>query len=421
MMQKRYLGILLTLLFSIPVSGQQAERSVSIDDLDFVYEQLTKTASYRTQAKNRIKAEAKYQELKRLYTSTDLSIIEHYIKLYELVDQVKDYHNDIYGNTESFSYENLKDPQFLAGIRNSPEYNFYPGTGMDLDSLEKALARKPIDDYEGIYHYSEYFKIAIRKREDNMLEGIVLETLIPSWQRGETILYLLPVEGNRFRLITGRFIDKKLVSGIDYFYDGEFKTNKWRKEKDKTGFYDADFPGKKFHIEELQEGITYIRLGSFSSSDEGIREATAFFNRIADSLNSKNLVIDLRNNSGGGDKSSGQFYRLLKKYKGHIYVLVNFYTVSNAEQLAIKLKKLSNVTLLGDDTRGMITYGRNYSEDKEVPSKMFRVYFSDLKDHWRRYLQYEGRGIRPDVYLAPDRSWLDQTVEKIKQPVSRKQ
>ncbi|MDM1398367.1 hypothetical protein HX049_14500 [Myroides odoratimimus] len=39
---------------------------------------------------------------------------------------------------------------------------------------------------------------------------------------------------------------------------------------------------------------------------------------MKDNLISKNLILDLRNNSGGGYKSSAQFYNLFKKFKGNI-------------------------------------------------------------------------------------------------------
>ncbi len=283
---------------------------------------------------------------------------------------------------------------------------------MNMDSLESVLSTRKTSDYEGIYHYKNYFKIAIRKRSDSLLEGIVLETKIPSWQRGETILYLLHQKENRFRIFSGKFIDKQLFSGIDRFVNGEFKSSNWQKHPSENDFYNAGFPKEKYAEKKLNENCTYIKLGSFSSSNQGIAEATDFYNRIKDSLKTKNLIVDLRNNSGGGNKTSSQFYKLLKKFHGNIYVLVNFYTVSNAEQFAVKMKALKNVTLLGDNTRGMITYGRNYPEDMETPSKKFRIYFSDLKDNWKKYLRYEGTGIKPDVYLSPNEDWIEQALIK---------
>ncbi len=226
------------------------------------------------------------------------------------------------------------------------------------------------------------------------------------------MLYFLPKQGNRFRIFGGQFIDKKLFSSIDCFVNGEFKFLRWQKKIPEINHYNANFPDQKFVFKNLNDSFTYVKLGSFNSSNKGIEEATNFHNEISEKLTTKNLIVDLRNNNGGGDRSSTQFYKLFKKFKGKIYVLVNFYTVSNAEQFAIKMKKHKNVVIVGDNTRGMITYGRNYDEDKETPSKNFRIYFSDLKDNWKHYLNYEGIGLKPEIYLTSDKDWIEQITNK---------
>ncbi|MCS7474130.1 S41 family peptidase [Myroides odoratimimus] len=93
-----------------------------------------------------------------------------------------------------------------------------------------------------------------------------------------------------------------------------------------------------------------------------------------------------------------------------MYVLVNFNTISNAEQFTLKLKELNNVMVLGDNTRGMLTYGRNYAVDKVIPSALFRIHFTDLNTHRREYLPYEGKGVTPDFYLSSTEDWIEQVV-----------
>ncbi|WP_158221774.1 S41 family peptidase [Myroides sp. N17-2] len=334
------------------------------------------------------------------------------MKLYSLVDEVDDYHNEIYGNTPSFKYEDIKDESFLTGILNEPRYNFYPKSIMNLDSLETVLSKKMLTDYEGIYYYKEYFKLAIIQKSATLFEGIILDTKIPSWRQGETILYLVYKGNNRFRLFSGKFIDKQLISTIDHFRAGRFLSLNWEKERTTMDYYNVGFPTEPFTKKELNAECTYIKLGSFDSSNKGIKDATAFYNSIKDNLISKNLILDLRNNSGGGDKSSAQFYNLFKKFKGNIYVLVNFNTISNAEQFTLKLKKFNNVMVLGDNTRGMLTYGRNYAVDKVSSSALFRIHFTDINTHWREYLPYEGKGVTPDFYLSSTEDWIEQVVRK---------
>jgi len=310
------------------------------EDLDFVYEQLKQGSSYKTQKDNRGKADAIYRELKDRYAGRQPGTLESFLLLYKLTDAINDLHNDIYGNTESFSYTDLKKPEFLENIRTSPEYNFYPFSGVDLDSLETALDRKDMSDHEGIYYYETYIKIGIRRNAQDMYEGIVLESLIPSWQKGEIMLYLLPQENERFRLFMGHIITKRLFSTLDYFDAGEFKLMPWKKGPAAHSFYRADFPGKKFHFDTLNTRTLYLKLGNFGSSSENLEEATAFCTAVKDKLHTPHLIVDLRNNPGGGDRTSQQFYKLLKAYKGTVWVLINFGTVSNAEQFTLKLKDL---------------------------------------------------------------------------------
>ncbi|MCC9043324.1 hypothetical protein LNQ81_11645 [Myroides sp. M-43] len=396
-------------LISIFCFGQYTHKDFN-NDLDFVYENLKKSASYKTLRNKHKVIDNKYVELKE--SGITYGILDSYVKLYSLVDEVDDYHNEIYGNTPSFKYEDLKDELFLTDILNEPRYNFYPKSTKNLDSLETVLSKKVLTDYEGIYYYKEYFKLAIVQKSTTIFEGIILDTKIPSWQPGETILYLVYKGNNRFRLFSGKFIDKQLISTIDYFRAGRFLSLNWEKERAATDYYNVGFLTETFTKKKLNAECIYIKLGSFNSSSKGIKEATAFYNSIKGNLQSKNLILDLRNNSGGGDKSSAQFYNLFKKFKGNIYILVNFNTISNAEQFTLKMKKLNNVMVLGDNTRGMITYGRNYAVDKVSPSAFFRIHFTDLDTHWREYLPYEGKGVTPNYYLSSTEDWVEQVARE---------
>ncbi|MDR2084295.1 MAG: hypothetical protein LBP67_04805 [Bacteroidales bacterium] len=403
---------LILFLFSAFVSSGQVSTNQFQEDLDFIYENLKKSASYQTQKDKHSAVQSKYEELKQENINSEPDIIESYIKFYELIDQLVDNHNSIKSNTKSFSYKDLSDNDFLYSIKSNPEYNFYPKVKINLDSLEASLSTRKINDYEGIYYKESHFKIAIFKNEDNLLQGVVLETTIPSWERGETILYLSPKGNNRFRIFTGTFIDKRLISSIEYFKDGTFKTFKWEKQTSKEDFYNADYPTEMYVINKINDSFTYVKLGTFNSSNDGIKQSKEFYDKISNSLKTENLIVDIRNNRGGGDKNSKKFYQLFKKFNGKIYLLTNYYTSSNAEQFTLKMKSLDNVTVLGDRTSGIITYGRNYPKEFETPSKRFKIHFSDLKDNWSEYLQYENVGIEPDIYLESDSDWVETIVKQ---------
>ncbi|MFN9803346.1 MAG: hypothetical protein ACK54Y_05925 [Bacteroidota bacterium] len=90
---------------------------------------------------------------------------------------------------------------------------------------------------------------------------------------------------------------------------------------------------------------------------------------------------------------------------------MNRKTVSNNEQFVIRLKKYNNVTLFGEDTEGMITYGSNYGRQIPLKSKGLFVYPTDMRG-LKKDLQYETIGIRPNVYLSKDSDWIEQVLKK---------
>jgi hypothetical protein len=408
---KKYFIILIS-LHCFSLFGQTIISSHQ-SDLSFIYDNIKRSASYKTQKAKQRSLDLKYNELSSLLRSQELSTIGYYIKLYELIDIIKDNHNWIRGNTKSFTYQDLQDKQTLSTLKTQPEYNIFPKPSIDLDSLEHQLSTRKKTDYEGIYHYEKALKIAVFKNNDGLYQGIILKTEIPSWERGETILYLQPKGNHHFRMFMGGLLDKQLFSMSNYFDNGTFRAFNWTKASDSHDYYYASYASQPFFFKNLDKDFSYLKLGTFSSSNHGIAESKEFHNTIIDSLNSPKLIVDLRNNGGGGDKSSKQFLKLLKKYKGDIYVLANYYTASNAEQFIVKLKLLKkNIVIVGDRTAGVITYGHNYGKFLETPSKLFKLQFTDMDDNWKTYIKYEIVGIEPDIYLENTSNWVAQVTSR---------
>ena len=130
-------------------------------------------------------------------------------------------------------------------------------------------------------------------------------------------------------------------------------------------------------------------------------------------MNEKVIFLDLRDNNGGSFVISQPFLNLFKRYskKNEIKVLINRNTISNSEQFVIRLKKYKNVTLFGEDTKGMVTYGSNYGRQIPLKSKGLFVYPTDMRG-LKKDLQYETIGIRPNVYLSNDSDWIEQVLKK---------
>ena len=107
-----------------------------------------------------------------------------------------------------------------------------------------------------------------------------------------------------------------------------------------------------------------------------IKKANEFTDSIADQLTVPNLILDLRGNSSGGRKNSKYFTKLIKKYKGRIYLLTNFRTKGQAERFTYKFSKKRKVTLMGDQTSGVIAYGRNYGRSTYSEDEWFSLSFT---------------------------------------------
>ncbi|WP_439151304.1 S41 family peptidase [Winogradskyella sp.] len=126
-------------------------------------------------------------------------------------------------------------------------------------------------------------------------------------------------------------------------------------------------------------------------------------------MTAKNIIVDLRSNSGGNSKYSDPFLKVLKNK--NVYVITNCFAGSNGEQFTLKLLKNKKATHLGQKTRGIIAYGKNYGYNFNTPSGHFSITPTDMNFH--EYIEYEGKGITPDITLNFDSDWIEQTIEII--------
>ena len=53
----------------------------------------------------------------------------------------------------------------------------------------------------------------------------------------------------------------------------------------------------------------------------------------------------------------------------------------------------------------------NYGYDYNTPSGHFRISPTDMNFH--NYIEYEGKGVTPEIKLDFDRDWIEQTLEMI--------
>ena len=311
-------------------------------------------------------------------------------KLSDLLVSLNDRHNSIYSQ-----------PQFE--VRNGDTiYTEFPLYSGDLADLKKQLATLSEASPEGIYSRDDF---AVALVED---EGALLMINLKAgkiWKAGEIMGRLIPYGNNKYLASVGLPADKKLVTFPLEIHNGYLSKFNFRKNPEVVD-YENNFQKETYSIRQ-SEDITYLRIGSFSAYNPLLSEAEAFYDSLEDKEVTSKLIIDLRNNGGGGDRNSDILYKYLKRNykKSSIYVLVNGATTSNAEQFVIRLKDFENTAVLGRPTSGTIAY--ELGESYKFPCGNLTGFFT-IKKH-KEYIEYESVGVQPDVMLKPDADWISQT------------
>ncbi|MFV8280260.1 S41 family peptidase [Christiangramia marina] len=282
-------------------------------------------------------------------------------------------------------------------------YHEFPKFDGDLDSLKAKLDEIPLNEVQGIYS-RDGFSIGVYASEQNLIV-VNLSGGKKVWQQGEIIGRFLKYGNGRYLAAIGQFHDKKLVNfplEINNGHISKLQLSKSNASQNRSRVEDSET------YQYLKSGdITYLRIGSFSGYNPVLKNAETFYKSLEEKPVTKDLILDLRENGGGGDRNSDILYKYLRKsYKNaNLYVLVNGTTVSNAEQFALRLKKFKNVTLLGSKTSGTIAYelGKTY----DFPCYNFKGFFTFKGD--KKYLEYESVGVQPDINLDNSEDWIQQT------------
>lgn len=381
---KKLIYLLLLFLTSL---NAKAQHNPNLEDLNALFAAIQKTPSY----KKLLKGDKAYQQL---YEDVKLKIVDAdekqaFRQLSRLVSAVNDNHLGFYRTPDTA----LK--------------TFYSSMTLEKTaSLTKRLQDKPESDLEGIY-YANNQQFGLCTNGDKTYQ-------IVSLAKGFIIaeIFHTPYGGYDMLFYSGKPTPYQLIKNAR-LVNGTLIGTPFTKYKEKK-FSILDKGDENFEYKTLDGKVDYLRLSSFSSSNANIKKSEEFHAGIVDKLTTEKLILDLRGNTGGGYKTSRKFLDLLKKYKGQIFVLQNTATVSNAEQFILELKPLKNVTTLGEQTKGMITFGSNYGTKVLLPSGRFTFYPTDMKG-LERDLAYESKGINPDVALDVFKSdWIEQTLEYIK-------
>ncbi len=363
-------------------------------EIEFLDSKIRKSAPYKNNKEN-------YQEaynLLKIDGIQDGSSYDCYEAMVHLSLSLNDAHTRIYGlKPDTSDYHLINHPIFEG----------------DIDSLLHQLKLKLAHEKEGVYHNEEGFKIGVHHlKSKNIYESVVIESPSELWRPGEILYRHIPY-GNDFLLTYGgQLSTRRYISFTGRMKNGTMLRAGFAKAAITSDFSHALHPSSTYKREEISDEISYLKLGSFNSFYPTLSDAEKFYADIRDSLTKKHLIVDLRDNFGGGKRNSDIILKILQKYmkKNRVYLISNHNTSSNAEQFILKLKKNDNVVLVGERTSGTLSYEIKNSTHTLPCSETVAQLTS--KTH-KKYLPYETQGIEPDRYLDYTHSWVEQIISII--------
>jgi hypothetical protein len=388
---------LLAFLLSAKFSMGQTNDCNCETDLAFVIESVKDAPSFKSQLKDDDYHKQFINELKETIKSDvniELNCIAYLQKYIKLVKDNHLYISD--GNTE-------KDNTSFFPIEDN------------LEALKKSATTGSEDELTGIYNLLNTYKVAVIKDATNTYKGVLLETTNDKWRVGQT-KFTINKTPNGLEGIFYNGILQPQYSKIEY-QNGRLFPEQWIKEdkKDLYTFNPYDMPDERFQYKKLANGTHYVRLGSFSGNNSVHSEAKNLVLTMEKEITSGNVIIDLRNNGGGGPRTSDLFRKFFKKTKNDLklYVIQNNYCGSDCEQFLMKLKGQQTVKTFGEPTNGAIAYGfGNYSSPSlKTPCNGFSLGVTTSK--YEKYLQYEVVGIPPDVTLNTQDDWIQQVLKTV--------
>lgn len=409
---RNFMILLLLLSFSFNLPAQ--EKCDCKAELDFVYEKIKTTESYKYQIKGEMSRmyEQTYQGL-RTEMQEPLSKLVCFEKLNELLGLIKDKHAMLLETQPDFSVRDIYDSTFVQEYRSSEAFINFPAVDLDLDELKSNLEAKPVGDVEGVYNIGNAMKLGVYSMDgSDRLMGVILSSKLGTWSPGQIYLYMRPSQlAYHYDITYYSQVYKTLVFQKTKLVEHGILSGNVIKEKlDKNYVFVYSDTTENYTLKQLTDNVQYVWLHSFGRSKQNAGKRDALIAQMNKELKAENLIVDLRNNGGGASKISWPIVKRIRKYalRGKVYVLTNAASGSNAEQTAIRLIKLAGATHLGQKTFGAVAYGRNYGTRLTSPSGLFQFLPTDMK--FNQYLKYEDIGVEPEISLSPDSDWVEQTI-----------
>lgn len=198
--------------------------------------------------------------------------------------------------------------------------------------------------------------------------------------------------GHNVDIEVSQFLSK-LKTYLLFFKDKHLRAYDSAKIDEKK-YYEDLVINKNPRITLFEKAICLLELPSFNM--RLWKKLDSVYDILPRIIKYKHLIIDLRNNSGGGERMYKQLLRILIKRKHyHTVLLVNRNCASATEVFIFKASKIKNVSSIGEPTSGQMAYGdiRKYI----TPNLKINVIIPTTVN--MQFLPFEYIGLEPDELI----------------------
>jgi hypothetical protein len=171
--------------------------------------------------------------------------------------------------------------------------------------------------------------------------------------------------------------------------------------------YEKNFVSKNVpELKSLNDSTLYLKIPSFNY--KLWKELDHFYDSITPIIKSKKkVIVDIRNNGGGGERMYSQLLKILKSNSNKIKigVVFNRKCASACEEVALIVTENKNIKTFGENTNGQFAYG--FVKGYKTPNCGF-TFVTTTKKYPER-IKYEYIGVTPEIILDKENEseWIN--------------
>lgn len=179
---------------------------------------------------------------------------------------------------------------------------------------------------------------------------------------------------------------------LNFFYDKHLRLYDPQQVDEQKYIRDL-FQNKLPKVELIDFNHCYITIPSFNF--RLYRKLDSFYRILKKIIVNKNIIIDVRDNSGGGERMYLRLVKIVKSLPAtsKIYIIQNRNSASATEDFILALAPLSNVKTVGTRSSGQLAYGAI----RKIVTPHFKLNLIIPTEFYSSKLKYEYMGVKPEI------------------------